>query len=379
MTVRCLACDGADLEQIADLGETPVLVGVLADSPAGARKMAQGRLVLGVCLTCGHVQNLAFDPGLVDYDPSYDNSLYFSPTFRRYADDLARRLVDQYGLTGRRIVEIGSGSGDFLTALCEAGGNMGVGFDPSTPAGDPAPGVTLVADYYRPDEHLDGFDLLVCRHVLEHLDDPFSVLASIAAADPDRHGAVYLEVPSAEFNFGPDGLWDCIYPHVSYFSAGSFQALVTRAGLEVLDAGTAFDGQFLYIEARVARERAEMVVPDPSAHLALVREFASRRDRVVDQWRSHVDDEAGDVVLWGAGAKGVTFANAIDTAGRLTVVDLNPRKWGQYLPGTAQEVVEPSTLRGRDVASVLVTNPIYTSEIRDHLAALGVRARTITV
>lgn len=379
MTDRCLACGGRHLDLIADLGDMPVRVGVLAENPVLAREMVRGRLVLGVCLACGHVQNLAFDPTLVDYDASYDNSLYFSPTFRRYADHLARRLVERFGLTGGRIVEIGSGSGDFLAALCEAGGNVGLGFDPSTAVADPAPDVTLVADYYRPDERLDGFDLLVCRHVLEHLDDPYALLASIAAADPNRHGVVYLEVPSAGFNFGPEGLWDCIYPHVSYFSSDSLQALVTRAGLRVLDVGSAYDGQFLYVEALVSGERPQMHTSDPSAHVALARKFVARRNTTIDRWRSHVGAESGDVVLWGAGAKGVTFANTIDPDGRLTIVDLNPRKWGQYLPGTAQQVVDPGTLRGREVGTVLVTNPIYMSEIRDHLATLGVRGRPITV
>jgi hypothetical protein len=154
---------------------------------------------------------------------------------------------------------------------------------------------------------------------------------------------------------------------------------VTRAGLEVIDAGTAFDGQFLYVEARGARVPQSMAVTDPAPQLDLVRDFARRRDEVVAEWRAHVEEAEGGVVLWGAGAKGVTFANAIDAAGRLTVVDLNPRKWGQYLPGTAHEVIEPNALSSRDVSSVLVTNPIYAAEIREQLDALGVRAETLTV
>jgi SAM-dependent methyltransferase len=331
---------------------------------------------LSACRRCGHVANTAFDATLVRYDGSYDNSLYCSPTFRRYADRLVAHLVEAHDLHGRTILEVGSGAGDFLAALCGAGDNTGLGFDPSAPPTEPAPGVELVQEYFRPESHRTPFDFLVCRHVLEHLDEPFAFLDGVARSA--RPGAnLYLEVPSAEYNFGPDGLWDCIYPHVSYFSAASLRALVERSGWDVVDEGFAFGGQFRYVEARLRAEQRSTRIDLAADHLALVRTFHERWRASVGRWRRRLALAEGPVVLWGAGAKGVTFANAVDPCVRLHVIDVNARKWGRFLPCTGHEVLAPESLIGRDVQSVLATNPIYQDEIRRQLDDMGVRT-TVT-
>ncbi len=373
MSATCLACGGSQLEHVVDLGHGPAFVGASWPDEAGARRAPRGRLDLWLCQRCGHVANGDFDPSLLDYDGAYDNSLHHSPVFRDYADELARRLISSYEV--RRVVELGSGKGEFLTELCERSGATGTGYDPTCEAGQPTPDVTLVSDYYRPGEHLEPYDLLVCRQVLEHLDDPAAVLQSIRAEAP-RDAVLYLEVPAGEFNFGPDGLWDCIYPHVSYFSASSLEALVRRCGFEVLDSGKSFADQFLWIEVRPGDVVDRPVAPD--AHLDLVRDFGRRREATVAAWRARVAEE-GDLVLWGAGAKGVSFLNAIDSERRLTVVDLNPRKWGRFLPGTGHRVESPHVLAEYDVERVVVTNPAYCDEIAAQLADLGLSAPVVTV
>ncbi|MFZ5871126.1 MAG: SAM-dependent methyltransferase, partial [Actinomycetota bacterium] len=102
----------------------------------------------------------------------------------------------------------------------------------------------------------------------------------------------------------------------------------------------------------------------------------------VSRWRRTIDDRAarGDrLALWGAGSKGVTFLNAVDEAARLSVVDLNPNKWGRYLPGTGHLIEEPRSLVERPVATVLITNPVYRDEIAAELRDMGVQADVVSV
>jgi hypothetical protein len=53
------------------------------------------------------------------------------------------------------------------------------------------------------------------------------------------------------------------------------------------------------------------------------------------------------------------------------VVDLNPRKWGRYLPVTAHRVDPPDVLVDLAPQAVVITNPAYRDEIADHLGRLG--------
>ncbi|NED99617.1 class I SAM-dependent methyltransferase [Phytoactinopolyspora halotolerans] len=395
----CLACGDDRLDPVADLGDAPVLTGALFPTREAARGAVCGRLDLAVCLDCGHVQNVAFDPALVQYDVSYDNSLHFSATFQQYSDELVARLVDECGIRGKHVVEIGSGKGDFLASLSEAGGNTGIGYDPTVAPDTTIPGVTLVQDYFSPGDQVEKYELLACRHVLEHLDHPAAMLASLAESAP-QEALFYFEVPSAEFNFGPDGLWDCIYPHVSYFSTESLSALVRRSGFEIVSLRRSFHGQFLSLEARARPDAASSSITtsdttwtgadvsssgrtgDVETHLALVRSFAERWRSTVARWQDEVvtlRERGESLAVWGAGSKGVNFVNAVDPDGQVTVVDLNPRKDGHYLPGAGHRVGLPESLAGRAVSQVLITNPVYYAEICDQVAQLGVVAKVVTV
>ena len=152
------------------------------------------------------------------------------------------------------------------------------------------------------------------------------------------------------------------------------------AGLQIIDEGFSFGGQFRYVEARPAQGRpGRPGRRTVAADLAIAESFAERRGTSVSRWRRHIDRAARPVVLWGAGAKGVAFLNAVDQRATLTVVDLNPRKWGKYLPCAGHQVVPPNDLQGRDIDSVLITNAIYRQEIVQLLDQLHVSAPVVTV
>lgn len=388
MSIRtCPACGGDDIEPLVDLGEVPALCGAMWSDAAGARDAARGHLDLVVCPECAHVWNAAFDERLIDYDADYDNSLHHSSTFQRFADELAGRLAATHDLRGGYVLEIGSGKGEFLSQLCSLADCEGVGFDPTFTGTSTTPGVELVAEYFPVGSAPERpFDLLLCRHVLEHLADPVALLTGLVASAraTGTRPTFYFEVPSAAFNFGPAGLWDCIYPHVSYFSMPSLRRLIERAGLTVVRIEQTFHGQFLSVEAVAADIPGVSRIEgdDVAAHLTLLGSFADRLQSTVQEWSARItgQEQSGDqVALWGAGAKAVVFLNAVDGAGRLrAVVDVNPGKWGRFLPGTGHQVLAPAALP-TDVSAVLVTNAAYLDEITEQLAGLGVHADVLAV
>ena len=378
----CIACGSEHVEHLIDLGSSPTTTGALHQDADEAHSVPCGRIDLVGCRTCGHVFNQAFEPTLVDYDSTYDNSLHFSPVFQAYADALATRLVTSYDLAGKHIVEIGSGRGDFLAVLTSLAAATGTGYDPSFTPDTERPGIRLVTDYFRPAHSHERYALLVCRHVLEHLDDPSAMLSALRA-DAPADSVYYLEVPAAAFCFGPSGMWDCIFPHVSYFCRTSLRHLVERCGFEILAEDTGFDGQYLWVEARPSdKGPSKLPAAEITEHLELLHGFSHRWNRTVTRWREEIglsETPANARVLWGAGAKAVTFLNAVDPDGYLRVVDLNPRKWGRYLPGTGHLVQSPESVLSEPVSDVLITNPVYRHEIADHLKQMGVSARIIPV
>jgi SAM-dependent methyltransferase len=376
---------------VVTLRGVPVFCNALYPTAEAARAAARGDIELWFSRDTGYLWNRAFDPDLVAYNPAYENSLHHSPRFAAYARQLAERLIARYGIRDGRIVEIGAGEGNFLSLLCELGGNAGVGYDPSH---DPArtkvvtsDRVRIIADYF-PVGGLRDADLVVCQHVLEHLSDPAGLLRGVRDSVGPRT-VVYLEVPDATYMVSELAVWDLIYEHHSYFAAPTLAHLFRASGFELTDVGRSFGDQYLYVEARAAADGSPVAVAAGGTDAAaitklaeLVDEFDEHFTDLVQRWTRRLGElvSSGPTAVWGAGSKGVTFLNLIEPGRQVTaVVDVNPNKVRLHLPGPGQQVVAPEAVAADAVDHVLVMNPLYLNEIAAQLASMGSRAEVIAV
>jgi SAM-dependent methyltransferase len=398
--MKCQCCGQSELEVFFTLPSVPVFCNVLWDSPQAAKDAPRGQIRLAHCPSCGYIRNTAFDPCLTRYAPTYENSLHYSPHFQQYARALARRLVREHNLRDNDIVEIGCGRGDFLAMLCDAGPNRGIGFDPSFDPRKLSPatarmGVTILPEPFSPKHASTPMDFLCCRHVLEHIDQPLEFLKQVRLAIGDHAGLpAYFEVPDASYIFAGPGLWDVIYEHCSYFSKASLQRLFAEAGFAPMSAGTDYDGQFLWIQARAQEDASQpsataraitdsatattvpaSAVPAPIGFAAAVQ---ARKTFWFDKLRS-LQATGKRLLVWGGGSKGVTWLNALGVTPDLIpdVVDLNPSKQGKFVPGTCQRIVSPGSLSQLWEYVIIVMNPVYMGEIADTTTSLGLRVQLI--
>jgi SAM-dependent methyltransferase len=381
--VKCPACGGAQAKVFFELPSVPVNSITLWASYEEAVRCPAGAIELTFCSHCGAIYNQAFNRSALTYDSRYDNSLHYSQAFQRYAEELADQLIARFDLHGKDVIEVGCGKGDFLALLCQRGGNRGLGFDPTyehdrvdTSAGQ---GFGVTRDFYSQAYAEQPADFVCCRHVLEHISDPRPFLSDIRRGISHRTNCgVFFEVPNASFTLYRMGIWDIIYEHCFYYTAPSLQHLFTLSGFDVLNMYEAFGGQYLCLEAKPAVDACNAVVSESGQEMvalsSAVDAFAERYQQQIADWRHTLGilrDAAKRVALWGAGAKGATFLNALrDVSGVEYIVDVNPHKHGRFVPGTGQKVVAPEFLREYQPDLIVITNPNYETEIRRAVAKL---------
>lgn len=368
-----------------ELTHAPVHIGRQWPTAEAARRCPRGDIRLSFCRRCGLVQNEAFDPKRAAYGGPYDNALGFSSYHQAFTRTLAESLIVRHGIRGKTVLEIGCGAGDFLELLCAAGNNRGVGYDPSPALAPEPPGggaFQRICGFYRKEYGDHGADLLCCRHVLEHVADPMAFLGEIRAGFAARRQAVmYFEVPNLRCILRDRSFWTIIYEHRAYFSAEALARLFTACRFEVLAVSECYEGQFLGLEARPAPAAAPAQPPcDLDGLASLVDDFAQTYESGRGWWTAYFDQlqQAGRrAALWGAGAKAVSFLEALGPAAWsgpqapiAAVVDINPRKAGQYLPGSGLPIVAPAALTHLRPGVVVIMNEVYKPEIESELAGM---------
>lgn len=376
----CARPGGALAYQIPSL---PVHSCLLMEDRAEALSVPRGALDLVLCENCGYLANRAFEEALTAYSTRYEDSQAFSPTFTTYATRLAEQWVADWSLQGATVVEIGAGRGDFSRMLATAGAGRLIAMDPTI---DPArfvtddPRVEPVVSAFTTAETLPPCDAVVMRHVLEHVDDPVSLLTNLRQAlESTPEVPLLVEVPDASRVMTEGAFWDVYYEHCAYLTPDTARELFESSGFHVRRLTNAYDNQYLLIEATAASgtDRPAELAADRLIGLhELVLGFGRNATEVLQRWRSTLAQRKAinqSVVVWGSGSKGTAFLNALgDTASAVDrVIDVNPHLHGKFIAGSGHPIVGPSDLARQGTDLVIVMNPVYLNEIRSMVNSIS--------
>jgi SAM-dependent methyltransferase len=385
---NCPICAAGSVVRLDKRQRVPVLMHKLFDSAADAKQTPTGDIDLVRCRSCGFAWNRDFDQSAISYDPSYDNCQTHSAVFRGHVDTCARNVVaSQIEKNQLHIVELGAGQGDFLKRLAAVGGARVAsltGFDPAWRGADGA--VDSKISMYRrlfsaeTSRLLPSLpDVVVSRHTIEHIAEPAAFLETIRQALDGREGVdVYIETPDISWIVQNQAIEDVFYEHCSIFDPESLDLAVTSAGFDVIGIESCFSGQYLWAHARSGSPETERTRRAP------VSEMTITSADLLSTWRNrleHIVAAGGKVVIWGSGAKGITFAQTVDPEGKLiaALVDINPGKHGRFIGVTGHRVLAPSSLPELHITHTVVMNPIYSGEIALALSALDLVVELIPI
>jgi 2-polyprenyl-3-methyl-5-hydroxy-6-metoxy-1,4-benzoquinol methylase len=148
-----------------------------------------------------------------------------------------RRLA---GATGGALLEVGVGTGSFLTHAASRGFSS-LGCDLSAAICRRVEGETGKAVHCGPLTSLPAgtlFDVIAMHHLLEHVSDPVALLQD-ARARLKPGGALQLAVPNADAWEARLRGWNSYEPyHLLYFTADTLRLTAERAGFTVLEVST---------------------------------------------------------------------------------------------------------------------------------------------
>ena len=247
--IACPVCGANQLTPILKKKAMPLYNLELHRSRADALAAARGDLDYYQCSGCTFVFNAAFNPSLMNYKVAYNNDRALSQIYRAYMDTVCERINNMFDITGKTIVEVGCGSGEFLKQLHQKYSFRG--YDPNlSAANNHHETLTFINDYYRAD--LAKPDLLILRHTLEHLGDPHVFLDEITgtqaprlALAPAKRVDLYIEVPAWEWIVERNQIFAFSFEHCSYYTKPALEKTLTKHGFQTRKLSFGFKGEHL--------------------------------------------------------------------------------------------------------------------------------------
>lgn len=223
----CLVCGAANLEKIA---------------PIFSRYQIKKIMHVGICSQCGHVQLF---PLPKPEEVSFFNDVFlgrkYSPTKLENKNHklklkLLKERIDNLVRPEMKVLDIGAGEGwtmDYFQAQqCDYFAIEAIDGLRQSLEGRGAK-VIGSSVYANVSEYHGTFDLIIFRHILEHLTEPRVALRQIEQLlRPD--GMLYLALPNGQKPEIRKGVLTSFFRpvHVSYFHKGNVQRLGEQVGLQ---------------------------------------------------------------------------------------------------------------------------------------------------
>ncbi len=380
----CRACGETSLEDVLDLGATP-LANALRPSDDLGTPEARYPLFVVFCPRCTLLQiteTVRREQLFRDY-PYFSS---FSDTAVENARAIAQRMTAERRLGRDSLAaEIASNDGYLLQHYRDRGVPV-LGVEPARNIASVANarGIRTIPEFFGfalaqrlRDEGVRP-DVLHANNVLAHVADLGDVVAGMGTLIASS-GMLIVEVPYVR-DLVDHGEFDTIYhEHLCYFSVTALERLMHRHGLTLVDVERLpIHGGSIRIFARAPcvddRSRpavGAMLEEERRWGVASAETYRVLRARM-DRLRRELLDLLGNlrrggerIVAYGASAKGSTLLNCfgIGKDSLEFVVDRNPMKQGLYMPGTELRVEPPTRLLEAMPGYVLLLTWNFAEEI----------------
>ena len=370
----CPICNSCDCIKILEFNSVPILQNVIIESQEEASAFFKDIVSLYFCRNCNNLFNNAFKDYKL-YGIKYDNSQNSSDSFMKHMNSVKEFVKANVILEGKQILEIGCGQGDFLKLLSEDISCECFGFDPSFKQNNNEfNNIKFFKEFFDKnalERFEEKFDLIIMRHLIEHIQYPNEMLDFLHES-LDDDGKMYIEIPDLDYIVENNSFFDIIYEHCNYYNIDSISNLLRMHNFEIISIQYSFMNQYLCLIAQKSKKHEnedESVYNSQNKLEESLLGFAQNADLIIQRVSKFVMDKSklGKVCLWGAGAKGMMCCNIFDLENKYidSVVDIRENKENTYIAGTGHVVINPQEILSREIKFIIILNRNYACEITD--------------
>ena len=326
------------------------------------------------CIECSLVQ-LNINP--VDYFREVITAASFSEKTRLVRLNQMKKFISQFQLQGKKILEVGSGKGDMLDILKEAG-MTAVGIEASSKSVElgQSAGRKMITGYIGEVNKIEGspFDAFVSFNYIEHMPNPGEII-NLIYSNMTTEGVGYVTVPNLEYLLRTKCFYEFVADHLSYFTKETLKYAFESNNFEVLECYTINnDNDILAVVKKKKSKKIENSTKkkepiDISGHFKEVEDLMKNLNQIVDQYKK----KNKKIAVWGAGHRTLALL-ALSKLNKIDyIVDSAKFKQEKFAPVLHLRILSPETLQKEKVDLVIVMVPgIYPDEVIKTLKKMNV-------
>lgn len=368
----CHTCNSSEIYKTVQYKNIPVMQSIIYKTLNDAQNCRVGDINIYICKNCGSVFNKTFSPESLQYTVGYENSQDYSDTFFKHLSDIKSYIMKSTN-NPKSILEIGCGKGKFLKLLANETDASCYGYDPSYLGKEEILNgrVKFIKRYFEETDVNKKHDIVIMRHVIEHINNPLVMLNMIYKAMNDD-GILYIETPNLEWILKNKVIFDFTYEHCNYFTLDTIKELLAMSKLNIVDERLTFGEQYISIIVRKSDilklnhyNEKEILKNKLLNDLYKFEDYKNKAITDINKQLMEIKKN-GNCCFWGSAGKGVMCCNMFDEFCKYIscVVDINPNKQGGYIAHTGHPIIAPEQLIQFDIKSVFVTNSNYYDEIK---------------
>ena len=366
--MNCRHCDNELKLTLIDLGSAPPSNAyILAEMLHAPEKWYPLRVL--VCESCWLVQTEDFTQADDFFNADYSYFSSFSTSWLEHSECYVEDMVRRFGLNGQsHVVEVAANDG-YLLQYVQGRNIPCIGIEPTNKTATAARSkdIEIVEEFFSMQlaqtlaKQGKQADLTVANNVLAHVPDINDFVSGFALLLKPQ-GVATFEFPHL-MRLIAENQFDTIYhEHFSYLTVTSVNQIFAENGLVI------FDVEELMTHGgslRVFAQRADSGQQPQSSNLkklldqergvgmntaSYYKGFQARAETVKNdllKFLLNAKDQGKTVAAYGAAAKGNTMLNFAGVRSDLVkfVVDRNPKKQGQFMPGSRIPIVNEAHLK----------------------------------